>query len=168
MRKTEPVAPWRQSTEPPKPPERLDGKLLDTLICGYLDSAVSPQAIREGILSMMPEVTAADVAEAVRALVIYRHRYTAEEPSFDERLEPLLQPLRDRVTAAEEVFQRATAEAHEALMRRDDLERAAASLRNVTTDPVPRMQRPDPRAMFRMSDERWAEYKAAVARGEVA
>ena len=83
------------------------------------------------------------------------------EPSLDE----LLQPLRERVTAAEALLQRKTAEPEQALAFRNDIERAAASVRNISTEP-PRLEHPDGRTALRMSDADWSAYKARVAGGD--
>ena len=87
------------------------------------------------------------------------------EPTFDERLEPILAPLRERVTAAEELLQRKTQEASAALSFRDDIERAAAAVRNVDTVPR-RSERPSPTEALNMNDRDWAIYKERAARGE--
>jgi hypothetical protein len=88
------------------------------------------------------------------------------EPSFSERLEPLLQPLRARVEAAEEVYHRAAEEASQRDSMRLDLDRAAASVRNLSTDPQPRRTPPTPKAAFEMSDSAWEAHKQAIRDGE--
>jgi hypothetical protein len=89
----------------------------------------------------------------------------AVEPTFDERIETTLAPFRERFQAAEELLIRKTAEVESALSFRDDLEKAAASVRNISTDPSPRQSRPSPKAMMKMSPEAWDAYKADM-RGE--
>jgi hypothetical protein len=86
----------------------------------------------------------------------------AEEPSFNEKLEPLLQPLRERVDAAEEILRRKTAEAAEALSQRNDLERAAASIRNVTQTPASPATPQNPRHHLNCTDQEWRDYKDSL------
>ena len=88
------------------------------------------------------------------------------EPSFEQRLEPLLRPLRATVDEARQAYERARLEADQRDSMRVDVERAAAAVRNVSTDP-PRLHRPDGKTALAMSDADWNAYKARVANGEV-
>lgn len=88
------------------------------------------------------------------------------EPTFEQRLEPLLQPLRATVDQARQAYEKARLEADQRDAMRTDVERAAAAVRNVSTEP-PRLQRPDGKTALSMSDADWTRYKEAVARGDV-
>jgi hypothetical protein len=97
------------------------------------------------------------------------------EPTFNERVEPLLQPLRQRVEEAElgfyehrirldEEHARRMQEAEEALSRRDDIVRAKASLHNVSTNPAPDFQLPRPEVMANYSPQQWEDFVADYRR----
>lgn len=88
---------------------------------------------------------------------------TPPEPTFEQRIEPLIQPLREQVDEARQAYEQARLEADQRDAVRRDVERAAAAIRNVSAEP-PRMQRPDPRTAMAMSDQEWATYKESVAR----
>jgi hypothetical protein len=97
------------------------------------------------------------------------------EPTFHDRIEPLLAPLRERVEAAELSFherqllleaehERRMAEVEEARKLRDDIVRAQMAINNVSNDPIPDYQLPSPATMADMSPQQWektvAEYRA--------
>jgi hypothetical protein len=97
------------------------------------------------------------------------------ELSFNERIAPLIGPLRERVEAAELAFyerQAVLEEEHDRKMEqleierqsRDDIVRAKLSLQNVSTNPAPAYQLPSPAEMADMTQQQFeavvAEYRA--------
>jgi hypothetical protein len=107
------------------------------------------------------------------------------EPSFNDRVEPLLQPLRERVEQAEmsfaerrlqldeehrfrmEAAEAEIAKRKEALDVRDDVARALLSLRNVDTSPQkPAVGRISARRLFKMGDDEWQAVLDRAADGE--
>jgi hypothetical protein len=94
---------------------------------------------------------------------------TPAEPSFLERTESALKPLRERVENAEylykarsveleEAWEQKMAEAEQALKRRHDLEAAMASIHNVSTQPPP-PPKIDTRALVNMSSDQYRRWK---------
>jgi hypothetical protein len=93
------------------------------------------------------------------------------EPTFNERVDPLLQPLRQRVEDAETHFYERgllleqehaarMAEVEEAMKFRHDIEAAHAAIHNVTTAPSPAYELPSPEVMFNMHPQ---EFEKTVA-----
>jgi hypothetical protein len=89
----------------------------------------------------------------------------APEPTMEDRLSPFLEPLRERLEAAESAYM-AAEEASRRDSMRLDLDRAAASVRNLSTDLQPPRKPLDPKAAFKMNDRDWEAHKEAIRNGE--
>jgi hypothetical protein len=118
-----------------------------------------------------PVFVAQPIPEPPRGRLSFAPPPPAFEPTFHDRVEPLLQPLRARVEAAETAFyerqlmleqehEAKMAEAEEALSMRNDIERAVMALNNVSTAPSPDYELPSPETMFNMHPQ---EFEKVVA-----
>jgi hypothetical protein len=121
-----------------------------------------------------PILAAPPVSERRAGRISFSAPPPAFEPTFNERVEPLLQPLRERVEVAEASFyerqllldaehERRMAEVEEAWKLRDDVVRAQMAVNNVSTAPAPAYSLPPPEQLADMTPQQWektvAEYR---------